>query len=127
MEYEQNVIFSFFEFSQGYDDRDRKDISMSISMGNGVVIRLAGTPHPETRIFHQEVISIGTAPDCDVVIEAEGLSLPPESVILTLRWKENAFRITTIDAMAGVTRDGEAVRSATRYMTGTRSISARRA
>ena len=57
---------------------------MSISMGNGVVIRLAGVPQPATRIFHQEVISIGTAPDCDVVIEAEGFSLPPESIILTL-------------------------------------------
>ncbi|HEY7180348.1 MAG TPA: hypothetical protein VIC84_02965, partial [Blastocatellia bacterium] len=68
-------------------------------MGNGIVIRLAGVPQPATRIFHQEVISIGTAPDCDVVIEAEGFSLPPESIILTLRWKENAFRITTIDAM----------------------------
>jgi len=82
---------------------------MSISMDNGVVIRLAGVSQPTTRIFHQEVISIGTAPDCDVVIEAEGFSLPPESIILTLRWKENAYRITTIDAMAGVTRDGEAV------------------
>jgi hypothetical protein len=82
---------------------------MSISMGNGVVIRLAGVRQPETRIFHQQVISIGSADDCDVVIEAEGLSLPPESVFLTLRWKEKAFRITTIDPMAGVTRDGEAV------------------
>ncbi len=82
---------------------------MSISIGNGIVIRLAGVPQPVTRIFQQEVISIGTAPDCDVVIEAEGFSLPPESIILTLRWKENAFRITTNDAMAGVTRDGEAV------------------
>src|SRR5262249_45059244 len=36
-------------------------------------------------------------------------ALPPESVILTLRWKDNAYRITTIDAMAGVTRDGEAI------------------
>jgi len=78
-------------------------------MGNGVVIRLAGVPQPATRIFHQEVITIGAAPDCDVVIDAEGFSLPPESVILTLRWKDNAYRITTVDAMAGVTRDGEAI------------------
>ncbi len=82
---------------------------MSISMDNGIVIRLAGVPRPATRIFHQEVISIGAAPDCDVVIEAEGFSLPPESDILTLRWKDNAYRITTVDPMAGVTRDGEAV------------------
>jgi S1-C subfamily serine protease len=82
---------------------------MSISMNNGIVIRLAGVPHPATRIFHQEVVTIGAAPDCDVVIDAEGFSLPPESVILTLRWKDNAYRITTVDPMAGVTRDGEAV------------------
>lgn len=88
---------------------NKKDIAMSISIGNGVVIRLAGVQQPATRIFHQEVISVGTASDCDVVIEAEAFSLPPESVILTLRRKENAYRITTIDPMAGVTRDGEAV------------------
>jgi S1-C subfamily serine protease len=82
---------------------------MSISMGNGIVIRLAGVRQPTTRIFHQEVISVGTAPDCDVVIEAEGFSLPMESVVLTLRRQDNAYRITTIDPMAGVTRDGESV------------------
>jgi S1-C subfamily serine protease len=80
---------------------------MSISMGNGIVIRLAGVQQPTTRIFHQEVISIGTAADCDVVIEAEGFSLPAESVILTLRRQETGYRITTMDPMAGVTRDGE--------------------
>ena len=78
-------------------------------MGNGIVIRLAGVQQPTTRIFHQEVISVGTAPDCDVVIEAEELSLPPESVILTLRRQENAYRITTVLPDAGVTRDGEVV------------------
>jgi serine protease Do len=78
-------------------------------MGNGIVIRLAGVRQPTTRIFHQEVISIGTAPDCDVVIDAEGFSLPPESILMTLRRQESAYRITTVDSMAGVTRDGEAV------------------
>src|SRR5262249_49303884 len=82
---------------------------MSISMGNGIVIRLAGVRQPTTRIFHQEVISVGTAPDCDVVIEVEGFSMPLESVILTFRRQENSYRITTVDPMAGVTRDGEAV------------------
>src|SRR5262245_12069259 len=82
---------------------------MSISMDNGVVIRLAGVQHPATRIFHQEVVSVGTASDCDVVIEAEVGSLPPDSIILTLRLQENSYRITTIDPTAGVTRDGEVV------------------
>jgi S1-C subfamily serine protease len=78
-------------------------------MGNGIVIRLAGVRQPTTRIFHQEVISVGTAADCDVVIEAEGFSLPADSVILTLRRQEAGYRITTMDPMAGVTRDGETV------------------
>ncbi|HEY6403363.1 MAG TPA: hypothetical protein VI479_18215, partial [Blastocatellia bacterium] len=78
-------------------------------MGNGIVIRLAGVRQPTTRIFHQEVISVGTAADCDVIIEAEEFSLPAESIILTLRRQEAGYRITTMDPMAGVTRDGEAV------------------
>src|SRR5262245_28101182 len=89
--------------------QSERHFSMSISMGNGIVIRLAGVRHPTTRIFHQEVISVGTAPDCDLVIEAEEFSLPPESIILTLRRQDDAYRITTIDPLAGVTRDGEAV------------------
>lgn len=82
---------------------------MGNSMVNGIVVRLAGVQEPATRIFPQEVISVGTAPDCDVVINAEGFSLPPESVIFTLRLKDGLYRITTVDPMAGVTRDGEAV------------------
>ncbi len=76
---------------------------------NGIVIRLAGVDQPETRIFHQEVITVGALPDCDVSFDAGNLSLPPEGVILTLRLRDGVYRISTIDAMAGVTRDGEAV------------------
>lgn len=78
-------------------------------MVNGIVVRLAGVQQPATRIFHQEVISIGTAPDCDLVISPEVFSLPPESVIVMLRRKDGVYRITTVDPMAGVTRDGEAI------------------
>ncbi len=82
---------------------------MGNPMTNGIVIRLAGVQQPATRIFHQEIVSIGTASDCDVIINAEGFSLPPESVIFTLRLKDDAYRITTVDPMAGVTRDSEAI------------------
>ncbi|MBK6796387.1 MAG: trypsin-like peptidase domain-containing protein [Acidobacteria bacterium] len=78
-------------------------------MMNGIVIRLAGVDQPTTRIFHQEVITIGTEADCDLTFDPGNLGLPPESVILTLRLREGVYRITTLDAMAGVTRDGEAV------------------
>ncbi len=78
-------------------------------MNNGMVLRLAGIEQPATRILHQEVISIGTAPDCDLVIAADDASLPPESVLLTLRRRDGAYRLTTVEPMAGITRDGEAV------------------
>ncbi len=78
-------------------------------MTNGIIIRLAGVTHPVTKIFHQEVISTGTASDCDVFINAEGFALPPEAVILTLRLGDGAFRISTVEPMAGVTRDGEGI------------------
>ena len=78
-------------------------------MNNGIVIRLAGVEHPVTRILHQDVIAIGTAPDCDLVVGAADASLPPESVLLTLRQRDGAYRLTTVEPMAGITRDGEAV------------------
>lgn len=78
-------------------------------MNNGIVIRLAGVQQPATRILHQDVISVGTAPDCDIVVGVESESLPPESVLLTLRRREGAYRLTTVEPMAGITRDGEAI------------------
>jgi serine protease Do len=78
-------------------------------MMNGIVIRLAGVEQPATRIFHQEVITIGTSPDCDVNFQAGNSGLPPESLILTLRWRDEAYRISTINPSAEVTRDGESV------------------
>jgi len=78
-------------------------------MNNGIVIRLAGIEQPATRIFHQDVISIGTAPDCDINLSADNSALPPEAVLLTLRRRDGDYRLTTVEPMAGVTRDGEAV------------------
>ncbi|MFN0111626.1 MAG: trypsin-like peptidase domain-containing protein [Blastocatellia bacterium] len=78
-------------------------------MENGIVIRLAGVEQPATRILHQDVITIGTAPDCDLVVGTEVVALPPESVFLTLRRREGAYRLATVEPMAGITRDGEAV------------------
>jgi serine protease Do len=78
-------------------------------MNNGIVIRLAGVEQPATRIFHQDVISIGTAPDCDIYLNGDGSALPPEAILLTLRQRDDAYRLTTVEPMAGITRDGEAV------------------
>ena len=38
---------------------------------NGIVIRLAGVPNPETKVFRQETITIGTGEMCDVIITPE--------------------------------------------------------
>jgi serine protease Do len=78
-------------------------------MMNGIVIRLAGIEHPATRIFHQEVITIGTATDNDVNFESGNSGLPPESLILTLRLRDGAYRISTLHPASEVTRDGETV------------------
>jgi S1-C subfamily serine protease len=78
-------------------------------INTGIVIRLAGIEQPATRIFHQDVISIGTASDCDIALNADNSPLPPESVLLTLRWRDEVYRLTTVEPMAGITRDGEAV------------------
>ncbi len=78
-------------------------------MNNGIVIRLAGVEQPATQIFHQDVITIGTAPDCDIIVNSDNASLPPEVVLLTLRRRDGAYRLTTVEPMAGITRDGEAI------------------
>ncbi|MBO0798964.1 MAG: hypothetical protein J2P31_09075, partial [Blastocatellia bacterium] len=78
-------------------------------MMNGIVIRLAGVEQPTTRILRQEVITIGTDDDCDIKFRAGNSGLPPESLILTLRLRDGAYRISTLDTGAEVTRDGESV------------------
>lgn len=78
-------------------------------MTNGIIVRLAGINPPITKIFHQEGISIGTAADCDVLLPTDGPALPPDSALITIRLKAGEYRITSFDAMAGITRDGEGI------------------
>ena len=78
-------------------------------MTNGIIVRLAGINPPITKIFHQEGIAIGTAADCDVVLATDGPALPPDSALITIRLKSGHYRITSFDAMAGITRDGEGI------------------
>ena len=51
---------------------------------NGIVIRLAGVRQPETKLFHQSVITIGTAAECDLHIAPEDERLPAEASLLTI-------------------------------------------
>ena len=74
---------------------------------SGLVVRLAGIEPPVTKIFDQEVITIGTATDCDLRIDSPTGALPPDTTIITLRRREAAdpnYRITTVEAMAGMKR-----------------------
>lgn len=75
----------------------------------GMVIRLAGVEQPETRIFHQDVITVGTAVDCDIYIDVANFSLPPDAVIISLHIQDGGYRISAFEPMAGVIRDGEVV------------------
>ncbi|HKX31782.1 MAG TPA: hypothetical protein VJ302_29120, partial [Blastocatellia bacterium] len=73
------------------------------------MIRLAGVKQPATKIFQQEAITIGTSEDCDLTFDAGNQGLPPDAVLLTLRLRDGVYRLSNLDARAGVTRDGEAV------------------
>jgi S1-C subfamily serine protease len=73
----------------------------------GIVIRLAGIQRPETKLFQQSVITIGTAPDCDLLFEAEGHQLPADAVLLTLGLAGGTYRVTALDPRVEVTRHGE--------------------
>lgn len=76
---------------------------------NGIVIRLAGVPNPETRILKQEAISFGTAADCDFQLASEDSAFPPDTYLLTLRLNEGVYRVATLHSAAGLLRDGEPV------------------
>ncbi|MCI0664480.1 MAG: hypothetical protein L0220_25755, partial [Acidobacteria bacterium] len=76
---------------------------------NGIIIRLAGVEQPETRVFHQEEITIGTDPACDVCINPETVDLPLQAFLLSIRRYDGNYRISALYPETVVTRDGEAV------------------
>lgn len=76
---------------------------------NGIVIRLAGVRQPETKLFHQSVLKIGTAPECDLRIAPEGDCLPVSSTLLVLSLAGDGYRITALDPSVEITRHGEHV------------------
>lgn len=76
---------------------------------NGIVIRLAGIRQPETKLFHQSVIVIGTLPECDFFIDPHGTALPLSAALLEISLSAGVFRITAMDPAAAVTRHGEPV------------------
>ncbi|MBS1811363.1 MAG: trypsin-like peptidase domain-containing protein [Acidobacteria bacterium] len=75
----------------------------------GIVIRLAGVEQPETRVFHQKTITIGTSPSCDLSFRDDEFHLPSSEVLLTLHAEEGPYRVTEIHEEAQLIRDGEAV------------------
>lgn len=75
----------------------------------GIVIRLAGVEQPETRVFHQKTITIGTSPSCDLSFRDDDFHLPPSAVLLTLRAEEGPYRVTEMHEDAQLIRDGETI------------------
>jgi S1-C subfamily serine protease len=75
----------------------------------GIVIRLAGVEQPETRVFHQKTITVGTSPSCDLSFRDDEFRFPPSSVLLTLRSEEGPYRIAEMHDDAQLIRDGETV------------------
>ena len=75
----------------------------------GIVIRLAGVEQPETRVFHQKTITIGTAPSCDLSFRDDDFHLPASALLLTLHAEEGPYRVTEMHADAQLIRDGEII------------------
>jgi serine protease Do len=76
---------------------------------NGIVIRLAGVRQPETKLFSQPEITIGTLPDCDLWIATDDDRLPQSTHLLTISLQGGIYRLTMVDPEAQITRHGETV------------------
>ncbi len=74
-----------------------------------VVVRLAGVVQPVTRVFQQETVTIGTATDCDIVIEAGETGLPVDQRMISLRRRDGVYRVEAVSAGIEVTRSGETI------------------
>ena len=75
----------------------------------GIVIRLAGVEQPETRVFNQKTITVGTSASCDLSFREEGFELPHSAVLLTLESEDVMYRISTMHEDSQIIRDGDAV------------------
>lgn len=76
------------------------------------MIRLAGVEQPETRIFHEEIITIGTSPACRLHFLPEQHheeALPSAAELLELKATAGTWQVTRIDENVIVTRDGEPI------------------
>ncbi len=79
---------------------------------NGLVIRLAGVEQPETRIFENESITVGTAPGCELSFRPEehhAAELPLSAELLELCSTAGTYRVAKLDESVAITRDGELV------------------
>ena len=76
---------------------------------SGIVIRLAGVEQPETRVFNQKTITVGTSASCDLSFRDEGFELPHSAVLLTLESEDVMYRISTMHEDSQIIRDGDNV------------------
>lgn len=76
---------------------------------SGFVVRLAGVEQPVTKIFNQDVVTIGTTVDCDLVIATGKTDLPVDALLITLQRQNEVYRVATLEPLASVTRGGESV------------------
>lgn len=76
---------------------------------SGFVVRLAGVAQPVTKIFHQETVTIGTAAECDIVIEAGEMGLAEGQTLVSLRRRDEVYRIESVAAGSDITRSGEEI------------------
>lgn len=76
---------------------------------SGFVVRLAGVDQPVTKIFNQDIVTVGTSIDCDLVIDTGKTDLPIDTLLITLQQQGGAFRVATVEPGVDITRGGETI------------------
>ena len=76
---------------------------------SGFVVRLAGVEQPVTKIFNQDIVTVGTSVDCDLVIDIRKTDLPVDTLLVTLQRQDGTYRVASCESRVEITRGGEAI------------------
>lgn len=78
-------------------------------MATGLVIHIGSGGERSTEVLTQERIRIGTSPDCELLLPANG-SPPGENPTIELIRDNGSYRVSNFDSTSGITKNGRAMR-----------------
>lgn len=78
-------------------------------MATGLVIHIGSGGARSTEVLTQELIRIGTSPDCELPLPANG-SPPAKTPTIELTRDNGSYRVSFFDTARGITKNGRAIR-----------------